>query len=93
MIGIPMATCHQDLSTYWTNARNTSEIDFLLDTGNAVVPLEVKAEINLQRKRLKTFAGKYNPPVSVRASMSDDKREDWLLNLPLYGIENILSQL
>lgn len=75
---------------YWTNNRNTSEVDFLLDTGNAVIPLEVKAEVNLQSKSLKAFAEKYHPFVSVRTSMSDYKREGWLLNLPLYALGSIL---
>jgi predicted AAA+ superfamily ATPase len=70
---------------YWTNARNTSEVDFLLDMGNAIVPLEVKAEVNLQSKSLKAFAEKYHPRLSIRSSMSDYKCEDWLLNLPLYA--------
>jgi predicted AAA+ superfamily ATPase len=74
---------------YWTNARNTSEVDFLLDMGNAVVPLEVKAEVNLQSKSLKAFADKYHPVVSVRAAMTDYKREERLLNLPLYAIETV----
>ncbi|MDR1060658.1 MAG: ATP-binding protein [Clostridiales bacterium] len=74
---------------YWTNERNTSEVDFLLDTGGAVVPLEVKAEANLQSKSLKAFADKYRPAVSVRSSMADYKRQGWLLSLPLYAIGNI----
>jgi len=78
---------------YWTNDRNTAEVDFLLDTGNQVVPLEVKAEVNLQSKSLKAFADKYKPPVSVRSSMTDYKRESWLINLPLYAIGNISSCL
>jgi hypothetical protein len=76
---------------YWTNERNTSELDFLLDAGNAVVPLEVKAEVNLQSKSLKAFVDKFNPSVSVRSSMADYKHEGWLLNLPLYAVGNILS--
>ncbi|MCL1792005.1 MAG: ATP-binding protein [Peptococcaceae bacterium] len=76
---------------YWTNSANTSEIDFLLDIGNNVIPLEVKAEVNLQSKSLKTFADKYNPILSVRSSMSDYKHQGWLLNLPLYAIGNIKS--
>jgi predicted AAA+ superfamily ATPase len=76
---------------YWTNERNTSEIDFLLDTGGAVIPLEVKAEVNLQSKSLKAFAEKYHPDLSVRTSMSDYKRESWLLNLPLYAIGRLSS--
>ncbi|MCL2297492.1 MAG: ATP-binding protein [Proteobacteria bacterium] len=71
---------------YWTNDRGTAEVDFLLDTGNKVIPLEVKAEINLQSKSLKAFAEKYKPALSVRSSMSDYKHEGWLLNLPLYAM-------
>ncbi|MDR1042538.1 MAG: ATP-binding protein [Clostridiales Family XIII bacterium] len=83
-----------DIDTYyWTNERGSSEVDFLLDAGHAAVPLEVKAETNLQSKSLKAFADKYHPEVSVRSSMSDYRREDWLLNLPLYAVWNILSCL
>jgi predicted AAA+ superfamily ATPase len=71
---------------YWTNERNTSEVDFLLDRGDAIVPLEVKAEVNLQSKSLKAFSDRYHPRLSVRSSLSDYKQEDWLLNLPLYAI-------
>jgi predicted AAA+ superfamily ATPase len=77
----------RDVETYyWTNERNTSEVDFLLDMGNAVIPLEVKAEVNLQSKSLKAFAEKYHPNLSIRTSMSDYKQEGRLLNLPLYAI-------
>ena len=71
---------------YWTNDRNTAEIDFLIDTGNAALPLEVKAEINLQSKSLKAFNEKFTPPVSIRTSMKDYKNEGWLINIPLYAI-------
>ena len=76
---------------YWTNERNTSELDFMLDVGSAVVPLEVKAAVNLQSKSLKAFADKYDPFISIRSSMADYKREGWLVNLPLYAIGNISS--
>ncbi|MDR1000615.1 MAG: ATP-binding protein [Clostridiales bacterium] len=78
---------------YWTNERNTSEVDFLLDVGQAVIPLEVKAEVNLQSKSLKAFAEKYHPRLSIRSSMSDYKREEWLLNLPLYAIGRVLASV
>ena len=32
---------------------------------------------------------KYNPEISVRISMNDYKKEEWLLNLPLYMAEEI----
>lgn len=74
---------------YHTNDRGTCEIDFLLDTGTQVIPLEVKAEENLHAKSLKTFREKYNPELSIRTSMSDYRQQEWLLNLPLYMIEKI----
>ena len=74
---------------YYTNERGTCEIDFLLDDGEKVVPVEVKAETNLQAKSLKSFREKYSPEISVRTSMSDYKNEDKLLNLPLYLIDSI----
>ena len=76
---------------YWTNERNTSEIDFLVSDGHSIIPLEVKAEINLQSKSLKAFRDKFSPQLSVRTAMTDYKKEDWLLNLPLYAI-GVLSQ-
>jgi len=78
---------------YWTNERNTSEIDFLVSDGHFVIPLEVKAEINLQSKSLKTYRDKFSPPLSVRTAMTDHKREDWLLNLPLYAIGTLAQQI
>ena len=50
---------------------------------------EVKAEVNLRAKSLKTYQEKFKPEVSVRTSMADYKKEDWLVNLPLYAIEQI----
>ena len=77
---------------YWTNGRNTAEVDFLLDAGHAVIPVEVKAEVNLQSKSLRSFKEKYKPSMSIRLSMSDFKDEGWLTNLPLYAIGNISGE-
>ncbi|MCL2217688.1 MAG: ATP-binding protein [Defluviitaleaceae bacterium] len=74
---------------YWTNERNSAEIDFLLDTGDDIIPLEVKAEVNLQAKSLKVFRQKYTPAIAVRSSMADYKKDDGLMNLPLYAIDAI----
>ena len=75
---------------YWTNDRGTAEIDFVADNGSDVIPIEVKAEVNLKAKSLKTYYEKFQPKLSIRTSMADYKKEDWLLNLPLYAVKNIL---
>ena len=74
---------------YYTNDRNSCEVDFILDTGEQIIPVEVKAEINLKAKSLRTYCEKYSPEISIRTSMADFKKEDWLINLPLYAIEEI----
>ncbi len=74
---------------YWTNDRNRAEIDFLIGSEGRVIQVEVKAEVNLQSKSLKTFRDKYDIEISVRTSMSDYKKEERLINLPLYAISNI----
>ena len=72
---------------YYTNDRGSCEIDFVVDNGDQVIPVEVKAEVNLKAKSLKTYREKFNPRISVRTSMADYKKEDWLVNLPLYAVE------
>lgn len=74
---------------YYTNDRGSCEIDFIVDTGVLIVPLEVKAEVNLRAKSLKTYQEKFKPKLSIRSSMTDYKQDDWLINLPLYAIEEI----
>lgn len=83
----------EDLGVYYyTNDRGSCEIDFVVDTGEQIVPIEVKAETNLRAKSLKTYRERFEPELSVRTSMADYKKEDWLLNLPLYAIENIATE-
>ena len=83
----------EDLGVYYyTNDRGSCEIDFVVDTGEQIVPIEVQAETNLRAKSLKTYRERFEPELSVRTSMADYKKEDWLLNLPLYAIENNVAE-
>lgn len=81
---------NQDLGIYYyTNDRNTCEVDFIVDNGDNIIPLEVKAEINLKAKSLKTYREKFTPEISIRSSMADYSEEIGLINLPLYAIDGI----
>ena len=82
--------CIDDLSLYYyTNDRGSCEIDFIVDNGEHIIPVEVKAEENLRAKSLKVYHEKYNPQISVRTSMADYRKDDWLTNLPLYAIDHV----
>ena len=74
---------------YYTNDRGSCEVDFVVDTGEQIIPVEVKAEVNLKAKSLKAYEEKFSPDICIRTSMSDFKREEWLVNLPLYAIDQL----
>lgn len=74
---------------YYTNDRGSCEVDFVIDNGGQIIPIEVKAEVNLKAKSLKTYQERFHPEISVRTSMADYKKEVWLVNLPLYAIDLI----
>jgi len=74
---------------YWSAEKSLAEIDFLVQYSGKVIPIEVKAEENLQAKSLKSFCQKYAPSLAIRTSMSDFREEEWLTNLPLYAINEI----
>lgn len=76
---------------YYTNDRGSCEVDFVVDTGGRVMPLEVKAETNLRAKSLRTYREKFSPELAIRTSMADYRKEDGLVNLPLYAIGQIGS--
>ena len=74
---------------YWSSDNSRGEIDFLLQYGTDIIPVEVKAEENLQSKSLRAFVER-NPGLhGVRLSMSDYREQDWLTNYPLYSIQSL----
>ncbi len=71
---------------YWSSETATAEIDFLVQNEEDIIPVEVKAEENLQAKSLKSFYNKYRPGKAVRFSMSDYRKQEWMVNIPLYCV-------
>ena len=76
---------------YYTNDRGTCEVDFVVDTGEQVIPVEVKAEVNLRARSLKTYCERFKPETAIRTSIADYKKEETLINLPLYAIDRLAS--
>ncbi|MBE5852169.1 MAG: DUF4143 domain-containing protein [Lachnospiraceae bacterium] len=74
---------------YYSGEKSTYEVDFLIQKGKAVVPIEVKAEDNLRSQSLKVFCGKYEPEYAVRISMSNYREQEWMINLPLYATNRL----
>ena len=84
---------NQTLSIYYWSADNSrGEIDFLVQQEEKVIPIEVKAEENLQAKSLRMFVERNPGLKGYRFSMSPYREQDWLVNYPLYSVLTILGQ-
>jgi predicted AAA+ superfamily ATPase len=70
---------------YWTSPGN-AEVDFVVDNGHEILPLEVKAGENPKSKSLKVYAEKYKPDLITRSTGLNLKLNGDILNLPLYMI-------
>lgn len=71
---------------YFAETKSEGEIDFVIQKGVNVIPIEVKAEENLRAKSLKVYCDKYKPEIAIRTSMSNYREQDWLTNMPLWTI-------
>ena len=74
---------------YWSADNSRGEIDFLIQKGNRIIPMEVKAEENLKAKSLSAFVARYPSLHAIRLSMSDYREQDWMTNVPLFAACNI----
>ena len=74
---------------YWSKPNARLEIDFLLQIGSEIVPIEVKAEENLKAKSLRQFVLDNGTDTAYRTSMSNFREEEWMTNLPLYAVSSI----
>ena len=77
---------HEKSLFYWSAEGGTAEIDFVVQHLGKVIPIEVKSNENLQAKSFKVYCRKYLPETAIRTSMSDFRKEDWFVNVPLYAI-------
>lgn len=76
---------------YWTSD-GTAEVDFLLEQGTQVFPLEAKAGINPRSKSLGIYVQRHQPRFALRSTLRNLRSDGQILNVPLYAI-NALSQL
>lgn len=85
---------------YYSQDDSQCEVDFLVQLGMDVCPLEVKAEENVRSQSLKSYRTKFAPNEVFRVSMKNYEEQDQLLengkvcrfaNLPLFGVQRIGS--
>lgn len=71
---------------YWSNTKTPSEIDFIIQDSQRVIPVEVKAEENVRARSLSQFI-KDNPGLKgLRISMKGYVDQEWMENIPIIAI-------
>lgn len=73
-----------DLPHYWTLRGNKAEVDFLIQDGLRILPIEVKSDDRISGKSFAEYDKKYQPELRIRFSMKNLKRDGNLVNIPLY---------
>ena len=70
---------------YWSADNSRGEIDFVVQKGDKVIPIEVKAEENLRAKSLAASVARYPKLHALRFSLSDYREQEWMTYIPLYA--------
>lgn len=76
----------QDTSVFYYSNNAKLEIDFLIQHGGEIIPIEAKAEENLRAKSLASFVASHPEMHGIRFSMSDYREQEQMTNVPLYAV-------
>lgn len=71
---------------YWRSPGGKAEVDFLCELGEQVVPVEVKAGLNLKSKSLKSYDQQLSPKILARINLRNLKQDGKICNIPLYAV-------
>ncbi|MCD6397777.1 MAG: ATP-binding protein [Spirochaetaceae bacterium] len=80
---------------YWTS-KNDAEVDYVIQHGNMILPLEVKSGLNKNIKSLRSYENKYSPKYIIRTSPRNHTRDNEFVNIPLYavsGLDSLINNL
>ena len=70
---------------YWDSG-NTAELDFVIQQGERIVPIEAKSNINTKAKSLDVFRKKYDLDFAIRISASTFGFSNGIKSVPLYAV-------
>ena len=79
---------------YYSKPNSTQAIDFMVQAGSEVLPIEVKAEENVKAKSLAAFIthdfASYQLK-GIRFSMLGFQDQDWMENVPLFAAREFVK--
>lgn len=73
-------------SLYYWAENQVAEIDFIIDTADGVIPIEVKSNENKKSKSLNYYIDKNKPNYAIRISANNFGLEKGIKSVPLYAV-------
>lgn len=81
-----ISTSDSQVPYYWTS-EGKAEIEFVIQKGDMIIPIEVKAEGNIKGRSIVVYNEKYHPRLRVRYSMLNLQYNCGMLSCPLPLVE------
>lgn len=75
-----------DINLFYYQKPQVMEVDFLIDTSNGVIPIEVKASDNVRSTSLNKFMKENNIKFGIRISTKNFGLENNIKSVPLYAV-------
>lgn len=83
-----LVTQYEGLPRYWSSGA-TAEVDFTIQRGNDIIPIEVKSDENVRGKSFSLYNQKYAPEIRVRFSLRNLKKDGNLINVPMFLADHL----
>ena len=74
---------------YWSRLNPSYEVDFVVQRGNDIIPIEVKSDTSVKSRSLQKYAETFasQTKLRVRFSMNNLRMDDEVLNIPLFMVD------
>ena len=71
---------------YYWETESSSEIDFIIQRAEKIIPIEVKSSDNVKAKSLNAYMKKFTPPYAIKVSAKNFGFEHDKKTIPLYAV-------
>lgn len=72
-------------TSYYWESNGIAEVDFILDAGDRLIPLEVKSSTHVRSKSLNRYLELFKPENAYRVSSRHFGNDETIISIPLYA--------
>lgn len=76
---------YRKITAYYWKSEHSAEIDFIIQRGGDIVPIEVKSADNTKAKSLNAYMTAYKPAYAIKVSAKNFGFENGIKTVPLYA--------